>query len=678
MMENPSQPQMLPESVLDSKLEVTFQSDGQKQYIIHHRPGGHRSRQQDDVWVHEKHLGRGGQGSVCLQRNQRAEPGRIEFRAVKSIFVQYHGAAPNTSLYVRELEALAKFSQARYTDFFVKLYGWYESPEALHIAMEYCEYGDLHSYVADKDRCPNNRLPEDQVQEIASQVLGALHMMHHSSFAHRDLKPANILIKRQPPGTWWVKVCDLGLSKRIRDITQSTMIKGTLSFMPPEHLFDDNLESSNLFLVDMWCLGETLVQILTGRPTFRTTGDLLKYYNDQIPFPNFRLMYLDVSAVAIDFLQRLMTPGPKSRLTADQALEHEWMNPEIPARADVPVLTIQHSKTSTVSGALPEVSQGPSPPSSGHLTTTSIERGRRSDGPDVTRSMPRDASQEPRPALAPIDAGNDANALHLQEDAAWRLYDQEKYAEAEQMFREILSQYKEQLQEENSSTLRLTKNIGNALSKQQRYQEAKDVFQDALNIGIRLRGRDDPNTLNVMHNLAYTLRQLGNYAEAETVFRETFQRRRTVLGKENLSTLNTLRSLAYTIGELGKHEEAADLYLEALEIQEKVLKPNHPDMLNTMRNFAWTLVHVGRLKEAEELYEKTLELQKKALGSQHPDTLETETQLADWRTATAEEQAVDTSLLHQGSKDSPASTRKGDNHPHFGFAFWKRRKSRGQ
>lgn len=69
--------------------------------------------------------------------------------------------------------------------FFVKSYGWFQSPDALFIAMEYCEHGDLRNYIDS-----HGRLPEDQAQDIAWQVLQGLLFMHDNGFAHRDLKPA--------------------------------------------------------------------------------------------------------------------------------------------------------------------------------------------------------------------------------------------------------------------------------------------------------------------------------------------------------------------------------------------------------------------------------------------------------------------------------------------------------
>ena len=62
-----------------------------------------------EVWVREKLLGHGGYGMVWLERMAKGSQTTPEFRAVKQIRVQK--PITDGDLYIRELEALAKFSQ---------------------------------------------------------------------------------------------------------------------------------------------------------------------------------------------------------------------------------------------------------------------------------------------------------------------------------------------------------------------------------------------------------------------------------------------------------------------------------------------------------------------------------------------------------------------------------------
>lgn len=72
----------------------------------------------------------------------------------------------------------------QYERCFVKSFGWYENENAVFIAMEYCEHGDLHHYL---HLAPS--LPETDAQQITFQVLEGLNFMHENGYSHRDLKP---------------------------------------------------------------------------------------------------------------------------------------------------------------------------------------------------------------------------------------------------------------------------------------------------------------------------------------------------------------------------------------------------------------------------------------------------------------------------------------------------------
>ncbi|KAK7408671.1 hypothetical protein QQX98_009139 [Neonectria punicea] len=340
-MSSTDQSDGLTEIVRDSRLPATFRCDGQQSYTIHSRPTVHWSRPNQEVWKHERDLVRGGFGLVELQSIE-TEPGRIQYRAVKSIDIADHQSKTKRSLYMRELEALVKFSHEKYDGFFIKFKGWYDSPGHIHIAMEYCELGDLQNYLYNS---PNQRLPEGEIQEIAHQVLAALSQMHDEGFAHRDLKPAvgvhrprndieprsdiqtqNILIKSHPPKQWWVKVCDLGLSKRIGTITGTSSVAGTEAFMAPEMLnFNGDPKAANPYLSDMWSFGETISRALTGRPTFDSFAVLGKYCSGQTGFPTSALQHVKVSEDGIEFLGLVMLFDPRKRLNALNAKKHRWM-----------------------------------------------------------------------------------------------------------------------------------------------------------------------------------------------------------------------------------------------------------------------------------------------------------------------------------------------------------------
>ncbi|KAI5927430.1 kinase-like domain-containing protein [Camillea tinctor] len=274
----------------------------------------------------EKILGNGGYGIVWRERKiTDSSDSRPDMkRAVKVL--HYTGEEPAASFFRNELEALAKFSSRKYKNCFVTAFGWYEVPGSLSIPMEYCPKGDLRRHIA-----KYGPLPESQTQDIASQIAQGIKFMHDEKFAHRDLKPGNILIKSHPPDDdWWVKICDMGLSKRIEEgAGASSTMKGTAGFFPPEKLgFNGNPRRLDDYAVDIWCLGETIFQILTGQPTFPSYGDLHKYQAGSLQFPVNKLYGVGVSETGVDFILKVMAARPAELLKAGEANEHPWIQME--------------------------------------------------------------------------------------------------------------------------------------------------------------------------------------------------------------------------------------------------------------------------------------------------------------------------------------------------------------
>uniref|UniRef100_A0A8H7TWK9 Protein kinase domain-containing protein n=1 Tax=Bionectria ochroleuca TaxID=29856 RepID=A0A8H7TWK9_BIOOC len=254
-----------------------------------------------EVWKTSRFpIGEGGQGQVYLQTC--VSGGRHhEKRALKSI--QYDGDA-GKKRQVRELETMVKFSHQKYSRYFVRMLGWYESERNLCIAMEYFPEGDLQSYLRDRAR-----LNEGETREVISQVLQGLAIMHKSGLAHRDIKPQNILIQQCPkpnaPASWWVKLADFGISKRTDSMfTVAGRAVGTLQYMAPE-------------LVDI----------------YETDSDRRLECKHVQDASNILPQGYEISSDGLDFVFKSTFENPSERPKIDDMMAHKWVSQLIPKLA---------------------------------------------------------------------------------------------------------------------------------------------------------------------------------------------------------------------------------------------------------------------------------------------------------------------------------------------------------
>lgn len=127
-----------------------------------------------------------------------------------------------------------------------------------------------------------------------------------------------------PPDEWLVKLSDFGLTKRAIGV-ESTTVKGTIAYMPPELMDEDNRRSDH-FAGDIWCVGETAFELITGVTAFG--GNVIarfKYTQNVKAFPTIELEKANASAEASAFIMSTMAASPPDRPTASQALEQAWI-----------------------------------------------------------------------------------------------------------------------------------------------------------------------------------------------------------------------------------------------------------------------------------------------------------------------------------------------------------------
>lgn len=206
-------------------------------------------------------IGRGGMGVVYKARQISLQ----RFVAIKVIATELAAEAGILSRFQRERLLLA---QLRHPNL-VAAYDAGESGGLQYFVMELVEGMSFASLVKRLGMLP---LPE--ASELIRQAAIALQCIHEHGLVHRDVKPSNLLVT--PSGT--VKLIDLGLA-RVEpgpnwsgSVITNLQTLGTFDYIAPEQCEDSHSVDIG---ADIYSLGCTMYELLTGRAPFAAFGSIL-------------------------------------------------------------------------------------------------------------------------------------------------------------------------------------------------------------------------------------------------------------------------------------------------------------------------------------------------------------------------------------------------------------------
>ncbi|KAM7272734.1 hypothetical protein ACFE04_027397 [Oxalis oulophora] len=247
--------------------------------------------------------------------------------------------------------------------------------DSVFMVMEYVE-NDLKGLMDKMKHKKHPRFSTSEIKCLMQQLLEGVKYLHDNWVLHRDLKTANLLFDNKGQ----LKICDFGISRQYGSpMKPYTALVVTLHYRAPEILLGAKKYST---AIDMWSVGCIMAELLANEPLFhgKTEPDQLQKIfkilgtpNEKIwpgysSLPGAKAIFANqpynrlrgkfpvtsftgspvLSDSGYDLLNKLLSYDPEKRITADDALNHEWFS-EVPLPKDtefMPTFPPQHISAS--------------------------------------------------------------------------------------------------------------------------------------------------------------------------------------------------------------------------------------------------------------------------------------------------------------------------------------------